>query len=116
MILSTSAVAVCCCNDSSRSSFSSRVFSMAITACLAKLLSSSICLSLNGRTSCRYTEMVPISSVSRSIGTMASDRAPALRTSESPPDRHRDRPAVQQSRIWNACFGSRSTWPRLLFG
>ena len=35
----------------SRSSLSSRVFSMAITACLAKLLTSSICLSVNGRTS-----------------------------------------------------------------
>ena len=31
MTLSTSAVAVCCCSDS-RSSFSSRVFSMAMTA------------------------------------------------------------------------------------
>jgi hypothetical protein len=45
---STSAVAVCCCSDS-RSSFSSRVFSMAMTAWLAKLVNSAICLSLNGR-------------------------------------------------------------------
>ena len=37
MTLSTSAVAVCCCRDS-RSSFSSRAFSIAITACAAKLL------------------------------------------------------------------------------
>ena len=35
MTLSTSAVAVCCCSDS-RSSLSSRVFSMAMTACAAK--------------------------------------------------------------------------------
>jgi hypothetical protein len=35
----TSEVAVCCCSDS-RSSFSSRVFSMAMTACFAKLLTS----------------------------------------------------------------------------
>ena len=34
-------------------SLSSRVFSMAMTACAAKFLTSSICLSLNGRTSCR---------------------------------------------------------------
>ena len=52
MTLSTSAVAVCCCSDS-RSSLSRRVFSMAMTACLAKLLTSSICLSVNGRTSWR---------------------------------------------------------------
>ena len=41
MTLSTSAVAVCCCSDSgsrcARSSLSSRVFSMAMTAWLAKL-------------------------------------------------------------------------------
>jgi hypothetical protein len=45
MTLSTSAVAVCCCNDS-RSSFSRRVFSMAMTAWLAKFETSSICLSV----------------------------------------------------------------------
>ena len=50
--LSTSAVAVCCCSNS-RSSLSSRVFSMAITAWSAKFLTSSICLSVNGRTSWR---------------------------------------------------------------
>ena len=37
MTLSTSAVAVCCCSDS-RSSLSRRVFSMAMTACAAKVL------------------------------------------------------------------------------
>jgi hypothetical protein len=52
MTPSTSDVAVCCCSDS-RSSLSSRVFSMAITACAAKFVTSSICLSVNGRTSCR---------------------------------------------------------------
>jgi hypothetical protein len=52
MTLSTSAVAVCCCSDS-RSSLSSRVFSMAMTACAAKFFTNSICLSANGRTSWR---------------------------------------------------------------
>jgi hypothetical protein len=52
MTLSTSAVAVCCCSDS-RSSLSSRVFSMAMTAWAAKFFTSSICLSVNGRTSWR---------------------------------------------------------------
>ena len=58
MTLSTSAVAVCCCSDSvsSRvracSSSNSRVFSIAMTAWSAKLVTSSICLSVNGRTSC----------------------------------------------------------------
>ena len=52
MTLSTSAVAVCCCSDS-RSSLSSRAFSIAITACAAKFFTSSICLSVKGRTSLR---------------------------------------------------------------
>ena len=57
MTLSTSDVAVCCSSASERSSvrwrssLSSRVFSMAMTACAAKFDKSSICLSLNGRTS-----------------------------------------------------------------
>src|SRR6516165_2591970 len=46
MTLSTSAVAVCRCSES-RSSLRRRVFSMAMTAWLAKLLISSICLSEN---------------------------------------------------------------------
>ena len=49
--LSTSAVAVCCSSDC-RNSLSSRVFSMAITAWAAKFCTRSICLSVNGRTSC----------------------------------------------------------------
>ena len=52
MTRSTSEVAVCCCSDS-RSSLSSRVFSMAMTAWAAKFVTSSICLSVNGRTSWR---------------------------------------------------------------
>ena len=52
MTSSTSEVAVCCASDS-RNSLSSRVFSMAITAWAAKFCSSPICLSENGRTSCR---------------------------------------------------------------
>src|SRR5262245_55908792 len=48
MTLSTSDVAVFCCSDS-RSSLSSRAFSMAITAWLAKFLTKSICLSVNGQ-------------------------------------------------------------------
>ena len=56
MTRSTSDVAVCCSSDSLRSpvrwrsSLSSRVFSMAMTAWAAKLCSSSICLSAKGRT------------------------------------------------------------------
>jgi len=52
MTFNTSAVAVCCRNDS-RSSLSNRVFSMAMTAWLAKLVISAICWSVKGRTSCR---------------------------------------------------------------
>src|SRR6516225_8167594 len=43
---------VCCCSDC-HNSLSNRAFSIAITACFAKLLTSSICLSENGRTSWR---------------------------------------------------------------
>ena len=59
MTRSTSAVAVCWLSDSPRSvvrwrnSLSSRVFSMAMTAGAAKCVSSSICLSVNERTSRR---------------------------------------------------------------
>ena len=54
MTFSTSEVAVCCSSDSVRSSvrwrssLSSRVFSMAMTAWAAKFWTSSICLSVNG--------------------------------------------------------------------
>ena len=55
---STSEVAVCCSSASEivvrwRSSLNRRVFSMAMTAWLAKFLTSAICLSVNGRTSWR---------------------------------------------------------------
>ena len=53
MTLSTSDVAVCCSQRLVRSSLSSRVFSMAMTAWAAKFCTSSICLSVNGRTSWR---------------------------------------------------------------
>ena len=59
MTLSTSDVAVCWSSASVRSSvrcrnsLSSRVFSMAMTAWAAKFCTSSICLSVNGRTSWR---------------------------------------------------------------
>ena len=47
MTWSTSEVAVCCSSDSV-SSLSSRAFSMAMTAWSAKLVTSSICLSVEG--------------------------------------------------------------------
>src|SRR5262249_7226289 len=62
----TSALAVCCSRDS-RSSLSSRAFSIAMTACVAKFCAIAICLSVNGRTSFRTMEMTPINSPSRSI-------------------------------------------------
>ena len=66
MTLSTSEVAVCCSSDSLRSSvrwrssLSSRVFSMAMTAWAAKFVTSSICLSVKGRTSVRGRWITPI--------------------------------------------------------
>ena len=75
MTLSTSAVAVCCWSDS-RSSLSSRVFSMAITAWSAKVVTSSICLSVKGRTEFRPRAMTPIGDPSRRRGTPRSVRNP----------------------------------------
>ena len=66
MTFSTSDVAVCCSSDSLkssvrwRSSLSSRVFSMAMTAWAAKFCTSSICLPVNGRTSWRYMVIAPM--------------------------------------------------------
>ncbi len=59
MICSTSDVAVCCSNNSVRSSvrwrnsLSSRVFSMAMTAWSANVATNLMCLSVNGRGSLR---------------------------------------------------------------
>ena len=68
MTLSTSAVAVCCSSDS-RSSPSSRVFSMAITAWSAKVVASSICLSVNACTTLRSRISTPMGIPSRISGT-----------------------------------------------
>jgi hypothetical protein len=57
-ILSTAAVAVCCCSDS-RNSLRSRVFSMAMTAWSAKL-PNSICFSVKGWTLVRRITMTPM--------------------------------------------------------
>ena len=52
MTLSTSAVAVCCCERFRAAHSSKRVFSMAMTAWAAKLLSKlDLLMSVNGRTS-----------------------------------------------------------------
>jgi len=61
MTCNTSAVAVCCSN-ASRVSVSSRAFSIAITACAAKVCNIAICLSVNGRTSWRAATIWPSSS------------------------------------------------------
>ena len=78
MTRSTSEVAVCC----SSASLSSRercsgieqpTFSIAITAWSAKVVTSSICLSVNGRTCLRHKMIRPMG-VSRRSGTPSSDR------------------------------------------
>ena len=74
-----SEVAVCCSRDS-RSSVSSRAFSMAMTAWAAKLVTSAICLSANGRVYWRARAIAPISSFSFSIGTAKKVRIPAIST------------------------------------
>jgi hypothetical protein len=53
---------------------SSRAFSMAMTAWLAKLVTNAICLLVKGRTSWRESENEPISSFSLTVGTARTDR------------------------------------------
>ena len=74
MTCSTSEVAVCCSSASERSSvrrssLSSRVFSIAITACAAKFCTSSICLSVNGTDLLAVDDDGPDQASSLSIGT-----------------------------------------------
>ena len=76
--LSTSAVAVCCSSDRQfvvrAQSSNSRTFSIAITAWSAKVVTSSICFSVNGPD--LGAAMVPIGSLSLSIsGTARTARA-----------------------------------------
>jgi hypothetical protein len=84
MTFSTSLVAVWYSSDScrspvrSRSSLNRRTFSIAITAWSAKVLSSSICLSLNASASRRVTLMAPIGLPFCSIGTERMARNPDL--------------------------------------
>ena len=80
MTCSTSDVAVCCSSDSvsSRvrccSASNSRTFSIAITAWSAKVVTSSICLSVKGRTEFRPKAITPIGDPSRRSGTPRSVR------------------------------------------
>jgi hypothetical protein len=53
------------------------MFSMAMTACAAKFLTNSICLSLNGPASCLKITIEPIGSPSFNSGTFTSAFAPA---------------------------------------
>src|SRR5215472_10192602 len=74
MTFNTSDVAVCCSNDSLRSrvractSSNRRAFSIAMTAWSAKVVTSSICLSVNGCTVLRCKVNTPIGIPSRKRG------------------------------------------------
>ena len=59
-------------------SSNSRTFSIAITAWSAKVLTSSICLSVNGRTSERVNMITPIGVPSRRSGTPSTVRYPPV--------------------------------------
>jgi hypothetical protein len=61
------------------SASNSRVFSMAMTAWSAKVLSNSICRSVNGRTSVRRIEIAPIAAPARIRGTAIMVRWPSCR-------------------------------------
>jgi hypothetical protein len=98
MTRSTSEVAVCCSSASLSSrvrdctSSNSRTFSIAITAWSAKVVISSICLSVNGPTSDRVTVNAPIGVPSQRSGT---------------PSMVRQRPSLCASHCWYS--GSAST-------
>ena len=72
-----SAVAVCCSSDS-RSSVNKRTFSMAITACAAKLSRSAISYGARGSGSMRATQNWPRCRPSVRSGTLATSAAPLL--------------------------------------
>ena len=84
-------------------SSNSRTFSIAITAWSAKVVTSSICLSVNGCTVvARSTKITPIGVPSRSSGTpsMRAEAADLLRASDSripdrPEHRERERPCLR---------------------
>ena len=78
MTFRISAVAVCR-SSASRVSLNRRTFSMAMTACAAKVSISAISSALNGRTSRRQMEIVPIACPARSIGTPRMVRKPKWR-------------------------------------
>ena len=86
MTRSTSEVAVCCSSASLSSrvractSSNSRTFSMAITAWSANVETSSICLSVNGRTVVLTKLNTPIGTPSRISGTPKMVRTPPLRS------------------------------------
>src|SRR6266851_5410375 len=74
---------------------------MAMTACLAKLATSSVCFSVNGLTSWRKIVIAPINSFSLSIGTTKYVRAPAKSasaTTEGLPSRYGGRARI--SSMW----------------
>jgi hypothetical protein len=83
IILSTSAVAVCCCSDS-RSSLSNRVFSMAMTAWSAKVVASSISLSEKSSTLARRSTIAPNGVPSRNSGMARIVRWPNSRAMALP--------------------------------
>ena len=71
--LSTSALAVCCCSDS-RSSPTRRVFSMAMTAWSANVVTASTCFAVNGCGTVLATKITPTTSPARMSGTPSAAR------------------------------------------
>ena len=76
----TSAVAVCCPSDCLSSLQQPRVLDGDDRPGAAKFWTNEICLSVNGRTSCKKRANTPISSRSLTIGTARTVRAPPSST------------------------------------
>ena len=73
IVFSTSEIAVCR-SSASFVSLKRRAFSIAMTACRAKVSTRRISWSLNGRTSPRFIAKLPMTRSSRSIGTTSDVR------------------------------------------
>ena len=124
---STSDVAVCCSSDSHSSrvrccsASNSRTFSIAITAWSAKVSTSLICLSVNGRTAARCRRSTPIGIPSRKSGTPRMVRkSPSLAISRSLYSDRQEHPelsgfALQQNSANCTAASRRKCQMRLVF-
>ena len=96
-----SAVAVCC-SSASFVSPNSRAFSIAIAACLEKVVTSWICVGVNGSTRSFHSASTPMTTSSRKIGTPSIVRKPPIRCDSG----NRYSRSARTSSMWTVRFSS----------